>query len=163
MKPKGGETYLFQSRSINSKLDFGCDQYRFLLKGSGKNEILGIYKRYYQLKDHESCGRKTVSSFQRQVYSLISAEECSDQPPIYLVHYLGDSSCHRDTSHGNCKWKGMPYFPTSKECMEEIKGDEGFTAKETYRKLHTKHSNKNDQLRMPTDRPKSTKQCENVK
>ena len=47
--------------------------------------------------------------------------------------------------------------------MEEIKGDKGFTAKETYRKLHTKHSNKNDQLRMPTDRPKSTKQCENVK
>ena len=47
--------------------------------------------------------------------------------------------------------------------MEEIKGDEGFTAKEMYRKLHTKHSDKNDQLRMPTDRSKSTKQCENMK
>jgi len=46
VKPRGGDAYLFQSRSINSKLDFGCDQYRFLLKGSGKNENLGIYKRY---------------------------------------------------------------------------------------------------------------------
>jgi len=70
VKPKGGEAYLFQSRSINSKLDFGCDQCRFLLKGSGKNENLAIYKRYYQLKDHESWGRKTVSSFQHHVYSL---------------------------------------------------------------------------------------------
>ena len=58
VKPKGGEGYLYQSTTVNGKLDFSCDQYRFIYKGSKKNIATGIFKRYYHIKDPSTKVKK---------------------------------------------------------------------------------------------------------
>ena len=143
VKPKGGEGYLYQSTTVNEKLDFSCDQYRFIYKGSKTNIATGIFKRYYCIPSTK-VKKKTVTAFRRHVYSRWSAEK-SITPPIFLVHYIIDHTCHKDGVHGNSKTKTGLYFAASKECINSTKENENRPAKETYNKLQSKISEVPDQ------------------
>ncbi|XP_078495172.1 uncharacterized protein LOC144749981 [Ciona intestinalis] len=163
VKPKGGEGYLFKATDRKYKSEYTCDQYRFISTGCN-NKDKEIYKRYYSIKDPAGKGKQTINSFQRHVYSLRISEFSHTEIPLYLIHYIGDETIHKDSTHGNAKTNTGLFFSTSKRAMDNIaKKVKIEPAKKAYAEYQIEMSKIADQTRLPTDRPRNRKQCANVK
>ena len=166
VKPQGGFGYFFQGTTAKAKNDFTCDQYRFY--SNGRHFQNGILKRYYKIIIANTKGKVLSSDFQRHVYTLCDNLKTSatavSEAPVCLVHYVGDSTIHVDSKHGNAKKKTGFYLPTLKSVMTEISSkSDNMTPKLVYDQLPESTSNEKSQSRMPVDRPRDRKQCENVK
>ena len=103
IKPQGGFRYFFQGTTAKAKNDFTCDQYRFY--SDGRHFQNGILKRYYKIKIANTKGKVLPSDLQRHVYTLCDNLKTSasavSKAPVFSVHYVGDSTIHVDSKHGN--------------------------------------------------------------
>lgn len=157
VQPSGRQGYIFKGEGKNCEHDYKCDQYRWKYKG--KHTKLGVYKRYFHLKDPHGVGEASLSGFQLHVYVKKSEMENKMEAAEFLYHYIGDSSLHIDTRHGNAKQKTGLYLPTMKSAMKEMTDAalNDKTPKHTYMHLQAKASKSENQNRMPVDRPRDKK------
>ena len=100
VKTQGGFGYFFQGTTAKAKNDFTCDQYGFY--SHGRHFQNGILKRYYKIKIANKTGKVLSSDFKRHVYTLCNNLKTSatavSKAPVCLVHYVGDSTIHVDSS-----------------------------------------------------------------
>ena len=103
IKPQGGFGYFFQGTTAKAKNDFTCDQYRFY--SDGRHFQNGILKKYYKIKIANTKGKVLPSDLQRHVYTLCDNLKTSatavSKAPVFSVHFVGDSTIHVDSKHGN--------------------------------------------------------------
>ncbi|XP_070546015.1 uncharacterized protein [Ptychodera flava] len=168
VRPQGGDVYLYKARSKEEERDFRFDQYRWISKGcnihSKRDNNPPVRKRYYYLKDPNGKGKDSLSGFKRHVYNIVNRER-DDAPLLFLIHYIGDASLHKDTNHGNSKSTCRRFIPVKRKVLHDIKEkvNKGVQPINVYKDMQSEMSTTvNDQRRMPVDRPRNLKQVENV-
>lgn len=168
VRPHGGQVFLYRAPTerVEQLMDFRCDQYRWVSKGSNQHTKrkfnCGIVKRYYYIKDPNGTGKETLSGFSKHIYCL---RYQNNGQRLFLIHYIGDHSLAQSLAHGN-SLKERPFIPTKKSVIDDIKETTVTSDKpgKVYRDMQRKDnmSAHDSDMRMPTNKPRNVKQVYNA-